>query len=416
MLAPDFGVVPGLGPLIDASRQGFPAAEQVLEDAEPLHRPARPGDAPAHADLRVPRRSTSRELTSFFANIGRGDAGEGRPAAALPAHDEPVQSGEPRCVSAAGWDQPAERVREAGQLPPAPPGHARLREPPLRPRGPPADHERAAAAAPAGRRRPDPRRRCSADRCSSTSASSRYAAEAAPAPPCRFAGHVQLRRRDDAVPARAGQGDDDGFERHRARRAGRAAGPRAGGRAPCSRRSAPALALRLEPSAATDTLVGRGADTYKATERYRERFGDHSVIVLVRGELPNLRPDAEPRRADRARGLPVGQQARGRSRRRAARGSPCAAARAHEAGQGRLRPGDVRQLGGRRDQRPDPGAARSARPAQADDGGQRRAADREGAGPVEGGAGRGSPTRRASSSTPSSCATCCRSTSSTASA
>ena len=49
-----------------------------------------------------------------------------------------------------------------------------------------------------------------------------------------------------------------------------------------------ALALRLEPSAATDTLVGRGADTYKATERYRERFGDHSVIVLVRGELSNL--------------------------------------------------------------------------------------------------------------------------------
>src|SRR5688500_6858147 len=49
-----------------------------------------------------------------------------------------------------------------------------------------------------------------------------------------------------------------------------------------------ALALRLEPSAATDTLVGRGADSFQATERYRERFGDHSVIVLARGELPNL--------------------------------------------------------------------------------------------------------------------------------
>jgi uncharacterized protein len=48
------------------------------------------------------------------------------------------------------------------------------------------------------------------------------------------------------------------------------------------------LALRLEPSAATDTLVGRGADTFQATERYRERFGDHSVIVLVRGELSNV--------------------------------------------------------------------------------------------------------------------------------
>jgi uncharacterized protein len=49
-----------------------------------------------------------------------------------------------------------------------------------------------------------------------------------------------------------------------------------------------ALSLRLEPSAATDTLVGRGADTYKATEDYRAKFGDHSVIVLVRGELSNL--------------------------------------------------------------------------------------------------------------------------------
>ncbi len=48
------------------------------------------------------------------------------------------------------------------------------------------------------------------------------------------------------------------------------------------------LALRLEPSAATDTLVSSGADTFQATETYRERFGDHSVIVLARGELPNL--------------------------------------------------------------------------------------------------------------------------------
>ena len=29
------------------------------------------------------------------------------------------------------------------------------------------------------------------------------------------------------------------------------------------------LALRLEPSAAMDTLVGRGADTFQATETYR---------------------------------------------------------------------------------------------------------------------------------------------------
>jgi predicted RND superfamily exporter protein len=49
-----------------------------------------------------------------------------------------------------------------------------------------------------------------------------------------------------------------------------------------------ALALRLEPTASMDTLVGRGDDSFQATEDYREKFGDHSVLVLVRGELPNL--------------------------------------------------------------------------------------------------------------------------------
>src|SRR4051812_472868 len=49
-----------------------------------------------------------------------------------------------------------------------------------------------------------------------------------------------------------------------------------------------ALALGLSPSAATSTLVGKGSDEYRATERYRERFGDHAIVVLVRGELTNL--------------------------------------------------------------------------------------------------------------------------------
>jgi hydrophobe/amphiphile efflux-3 (HAE3) family protein len=49
-----------------------------------------------------------------------------------------------------------------------------------------------------------------------------------------------------------------------------------------------ALALTLDPSAATDTLVNRSSDAYGATERYRERFGEQSVIVLVRGDVSNL--------------------------------------------------------------------------------------------------------------------------------
>src|SRR4051794_5096354 len=49
-----------------------------------------------------------------------------------------------------------------------------------------------------------------------------------------------------------------------------------------------ALALTPHPSAATDTLVNRSSDSYAATERYRERFGEQSVVVLVRGDVSNL--------------------------------------------------------------------------------------------------------------------------------
>jgi len=49
-----------------------------------------------------------------------------------------------------------------------------------------------------------------------------------------------------------------------------------------------ALALRLQPDAATDTLVGRGSESFKATERYHQRFGDDAVIILVRGDLAKL--------------------------------------------------------------------------------------------------------------------------------
>ena len=48
------------------------------------------------------------------------------------------------------------------------------------------------------------------------------------------------------------------------------------------------LALRLHPSAGTDTLVGSGTSEFKATERYHQRFGDDAVIVLVRGSLAKL--------------------------------------------------------------------------------------------------------------------------------
>ena len=46
-----------------------------------------------------------------------------------------------------------------------------------------------------------------------------------------------------------------------------------------------ALALRLEPSAATDTLVDSDSPSFKATERFKRDFGDEAVVVLVRGAL-----------------------------------------------------------------------------------------------------------------------------------
>ena len=48
------------------------------------------------------------------------------------------------------------------------------------------------------------------------------------------------------------------------------------------------LATRLEPSASTDSLVGKGSDAYKATELYNRQFGDEAAVVLVKGEIDRL--------------------------------------------------------------------------------------------------------------------------------
>jgi hypothetical protein len=48
------------------------------------------------------------------------------------------------------------------------------------------------------------------------------------------------------------------------------------------------LATRLEPSASTDALVGKGSDTYKATQHFNREFGDEAVVVLAKGKLDRL--------------------------------------------------------------------------------------------------------------------------------
>jgi uncharacterized protein len=48
------------------------------------------------------------------------------------------------------------------------------------------------------------------------------------------------------------------------------------------------LATRLDPEAATDSLVDSDSETFAATERFTERFGDDPVVILVRGDLEDL--------------------------------------------------------------------------------------------------------------------------------
>ena len=45
------------------------------------------------------------------------------------------------------------------------------------------------------------------------------------------------------------------------------------------------LALGLQPNAGVNTLVGSSSDTYRATQRFYQRFGDEAVVVLIRGPI-----------------------------------------------------------------------------------------------------------------------------------
>ena len=230
-----------LQPLIDASEKGFPAAEQTLEDAAAADRPARPGDRASSRPRSTSSALYKRELTSFFANtVAATQAKDPRHDAALPAHDEPAQPGEPRRLSAPAADAtgrtrtgcpaastscrqglPVYEDRQCVGVEPAPDDHqhadrssSTTSSTPCRPR-PVAggdDRRRGAAAAghaaadPAGAaharagRGADPGRAAAAR--SRTSRSAARPGRACVAPPCRKQGPFDVRRRDDAVPAR----------------------------------------------------------------------------------------------------------------------------------------------------------------------------------------------------------------------
>jgi uncharacterized protein len=73
-----------------------------------------------------------------------------------------------------------------------------------------------------------------------------------------------------------------------------------------------ALALRLEPTAATDTLVGRGSSSFAATERLHQRFGDEAVYVLVREPVTQLTLTSDILRVQGLEGCISGNAPKGR--------------------------------------------------------------------------------------------------------
>src|SRR4051812_30795647 len=85
-----------------------------------------------------------------------------------------------------------------------------------------------------------------------------------------------------------------------------------------------ALALRrLQPSAATDTLVGRGTQSFAATERLHQRFGDEAVYILIRQPLTETVLTSDLLRVLALEGCLSGNAPQGEAPRGGANG-PCA--------------------------------------------------------------------------------------------
>jgi predicted RND superfamily exporter protein len=84
-----------------------------------------------------------------------------------------------------------------------------------------------------------------------------------------------------------------------------------------------AFALRLEPDAGVDTLVGTHSPARAATQTLRERFGDDAIIVLVRGDLQKLLLSQDVERLLALEGCIAGNVPRGATPPGGARG-PCA--------------------------------------------------------------------------------------------
>src|SRR5206468_11000709 len=79
------------------------------------------------------------------------------------------------------------------------------------------------------------------------------------------------------------------------------------------------LALQLKPTAATDTLVGRSSESFRATDTYHRDFGEDAVLILVQQYLPKTVLTADLERVLGLEGciagnVPQGQQPIGGSK------------------------------------------------------------------------------------------------------
>ena len=323
-----------LDPLITASKRGFPATERLLEELRPFLGQIHPALQQVIPILQFVA-PYQREITAFFGNTvaatqARGPVGS-RPRA-LPAHGEPAQPGDPAVVSAPDRLQPHQPVAAAGRFDQLSTGIDSFE---TRHCGRRADRHaarRPGAAAVLGQATMDTLGGLLQPAAGRSAVAAAVQAAGAVHVPGPLAAVPPGRRRGPSARRLVGSGS---YARCGAVRAAvRAASARPGRVLAIAALVAAGalLALRLEPTAATDTLVGRGTPAYKATDRYHERFGDDAVVILVRGSLPDIVLTREPRRAARPGGLHRRQQAEGREgarraegrlRARSRRPSPC---------------------------------------------------------------------------------------------
>ena len=436
-LAPDLeALFRELGPLITASRDGFPAAEQVLEDARPLIAQLEP---------------TMRQLTPIFDFLGLYKNEITAFLANTPAATQASDSGGHylRTTNPLNAENLAVYPRRVGTNRPNPytkPGIFRQLN-----RGLPVFENRHCGAGVPNITNVSlpPLPPSLGEELIPTELLNRIVQFAfagqpgvnGPAPPCRLQGPYNFGGEITQYPhvrARTGNADPGGQVPLRvfARRAKPAVVghyPRSwhdGVRADRARVGSPAGARAGDRRGAGDRrLRARAADGAERGDGHAGRPqrgqlpGHRALSRAVRRPLgdragprraPEPRAHLEPRPPDRARGLPVRQQA-GRRGGAGRRGLAVRPARADQARAGRVRARHLHQRGGRRDPRPDPGpdADQGGRGGARGGGGAARwHAPRAGRRPSSG----GWRARHAGWSTPGSCATCSSSTCATGSA